>query len=282
MNSNRKKTVLITGSSTGIGKATAEYFVQQGWNVAATMRSPEKATDFIKSDNLKLYALDVTNTDSIKKAIELVIQGFGNIDVIVNNAGYGAVGIFEKASPAEIQKQFDTNVFGVFNVIREILPHFREKRSGTIINVTSMGGRITFPLYSLYHGTKWALEGFGESLQFELRPFNIRVKNVEPGAIKTDFYTRSMNVFSNPTVKGYDTYEKTVFDNTQAVEKNAPGPLVVAKTIFRAANSTSYKLRYPVGGQGPMLIILRKMLPLRWFNGIVSMVAEKGFKKQTA
>lgn len=279
MNSNQKKTVFITGSSTGIGKVTAEYFVQQGWNVAATMRSPEKATNFIKADNLKLYALDVTSIESIQKAIHLVMQDFGSIDVVVNNAGYGAVGIFEKASPAEIQKQFDTNVFGVFNVIREILPHFRERQSGTIINVTSMGGRITFPLYSLYHGTKWALEGFAESLQFELRPFNIKVKNVEPGAIKTDFYTRSMNVFSNPEVKGYDHYEKTVFNNTQSAEKNAPGPLVVAKTIYKAANSTSYKLRYPVGGQGPMLLLLRKALPLSWFNAIVRMVTEKGMNK---
>jgi len=279
MPTNQRKTILITGSSTGIGKVTAEYFAQKGWNVAATMRSPEKAADFIKADNVKVYALDVTDSLSIKKAIDLAMQDFGNIDVIVNNAGYGAVGIFEKASPEEIQKQFDTNVFGVFNVIREILPHFRERKSGTIINVTSMGGRITFPLYSLYHGTKWALEGFAESLQFELRQFNIKVKNVEPGAIKTDFYSRSMNVFSNTEVKGYDHYEKTVFNNTQAVEKNAPGPLVVAKTIYRAANSTSYKLRYPVGGQGPILLLLRKTLPLNWFNGIVRVVTEKGMNK---
>src|SRR5687768_6854739 len=126
MNSTGKKTVLITGSSTGIGKATADYFVSKGWNVAATMRTPEKATGFTKADNLRLYTLDVTDVESIRKAIDLVIQDFGNIDVVVNNAGYGAVGIFEKASPAEIQKQFDTNVFGVMNVIRELLPYFRQ------------------------------------------------------------------------------------------------------------------------------------------------------------
>ncbi len=273
------KTVLITGSSTGIGKAAVDYFVSKGWNVAATMRTPEKAQDFVKADNLRLYALDVTDTSSIRKAIDQTIIDFGKIDVIVNNAGYGAVGIFEKATPEEIQKQFDTNVFGVMNVIREILPYFRKKKNGTIINITSMGGLITFPLYSLYHGTKWALEGFGESLQFELRPFNIKVKNVEPGAIKTDFYTRSMNIFKNPAINDYDQYEKVVFENTQSAEKNAPGPEVVAKKIFQAANDSSFRIRYAVGGQGPLLLLMRKILPLGWFMGIVRMATEKGMKK---
>jgi NAD(P)-dependent dehydrogenase (short-subunit alcohol dehydrogenase family) len=273
------KTVLITGSSTGIGKAAVDYFVSKGWNVAATMRSPEKAQGFTKADNLKLYALDVTDTDSIRKAIDQTMIDFGHIDVIVNNAGYGAVGIFEKSTPEEIIKQYDTNVFGVMNVIREILPYFRKKRNGTIINITSMGGLITFPLYSLYHGTKWALEGFGESLQFELRPFNIKLKNVEPGAIKTDFYTRSMNVFKNPAITDYDQYEKVVFENTQSAEKNAPGPEVVAKKIFQAANDSSFRIRYAVGGQGPLLLLMRKILPLGWFMGIVRMATEKGMKK---
>jgi NAD(P)-dependent dehydrogenase (short-subunit alcohol dehydrogenase family) len=279
MNTNHKKTVLITGSSTGIGKATVDYFVAQGWNVAATMRTPEKAQGFAKQENLKLYKLDVTDPDSIRKAIELINQDFGNIHVVVNNAGYGAVGIFEKASPEEIQQQFSTNVFGVMNVIREILPQFRQRKSGTIINVTSMGGLITFPLYSVYHGTKWALEGFGEALQFELKQFNIRIKNVEPGAIKTDFYSRSMNVFKNPAIKDYDHFQEVVFNNTQNAEKNAPGPEVVAKKIFKAANSTSSRIRYVVGGQAPMLLMLRRMIPLSWFMGIVSMVTEKGLKK---
>ncbi len=274
-----KKTILVTGSSTGIGKSIVDYFVAKGWNVAATMRTPEKST-FTPHENLRIYALDVTEIQSIRKAIDLVIQDFGDIDVIVNNAGYGAVGIFEKASPEEIQKQFDTNVFGAMNMIREILPHFRAKKDGIIVNITSMGGRITFPLYSVYHGTKWALEGFAESLQYELKPFNIRIKNIEPGAIKTDFYTRSMNLFSNPAVKEYDTYEKVVFNNTQSAEKNAPGPEVVARKVFKAVNSGNYRIRYVVGGQGPLLILLRKMIPLSWFMAMVRMATEKGWKKE--
>jgi len=273
------KTVLITGSSSGIGKSTVEYFLSKGWNVAATMRTPEKATGFPDHDKLRLYALDVTNQESIETSINKIIQDFGDIDVVVNNAGYGAVGIFEKATAEEIQSQFNTNVFGVMNVIRAILPHFRGKKDGTIINVTSMGGLITFPLYSVYHGTKWALEGFGESLHFELKQFNIKVKNVEPGAIKTDFYSRSMNVFTSDTIIDYDKYERTVFDNTQLVGQNAPGPEVVSKKIFKAATDNTSRLRYVVGGQGPVLVFIRRMVPFSLFAMMVRMVAEKGFKK---
>jgi NAD(P)-dependent dehydrogenase (short-subunit alcohol dehydrogenase family) len=274
-----KKTVLITGTSSGIGKAAVQYFAQQGWNVAATMRSPEKEKELGKLPNVKLYRLDVTNDDSIKDAINGAIADFGGIDVIVNNAGYGAVGIFEKATNEQIQKQFDTNVFGVMNVIRQVLPYFRSKRNGTIINVTSMGGLITFPIYSVYHGTKWAVEGFSEALSYELKPLNIKVKTIEPGAIKTDFYERSQDLFQNPAITDYDAYEQVTFKNSQKAGEDAPGPEVVAKVIFKAANDDSFRLRYPVGGSGPMLLILRRLLPLSWFMGIVRSVVEKGLGK---
>lgn len=188
------KTILITGSSSGIGRATALYFATKGWNVAATMRSPQREFELAKLPNVKVYPLDVTRPETIKEAVAAAISDFGGIDVVVNNAGYGGVGIFEAASQEQIERQFGTNVFGVMNVIREILPHFRERKGGTIINVTSVGGIITFPIYSVYHATKWAVEGFAESLQYELKPFNIKVKNIEPGAIKTDFYDRSQDL----------------------------------------------------------------------------------------
>lgn len=121
------------------------------------------------------------------RAIADTIQTFGRLDAIVNNAGYGAVGAFEAATPDQIRRQFDTNVFGVMNVVRAVLPHFRAKKAGTIINVASAGGRIAFPLYSLYHGTKWAVEGFSEALQFKLNQFNVRVKIIEPGPSRPTF-----------------------------------------------------------------------------------------------
>lgn len=273
-----KNTVLITGTSSGIGRATVKYFSARGWNVAATMRTPSKETELQQLPNVKLYALDVTDESSIAQAINAAITDFGGIDVLVNNAGYGAIGIFEAATPQQIQRQFETNVFGVMNVTRAILPHFRSKKNGTIVNVTSMGGLITFPIYSVYHGTKWAVEGWAEALAFELRPFNIKVKNVEPGAIKTDFYDRSQDLFSKEGLTAYDNYQAVTFKNSQAAGANAPGPEVVAKTIFKAASSTGFKLRYPAGMQAKAILILRRTVPLSWYRSLVRAIVEKGFK----
>lgn len=273
------KTLLITGASAGIGRATARYFAQNGWNVAATMRRPEAETELTQLPNVKLFRLDVTDTASIQQALDAARAAFGGIDVVVNNAGYGAVGVFEAATAEQIRRQFDTNVFGVMNVIREILPYFREKRDGTIINVTSMGGLLTFPIYSVYHATKWAVEGFAESLQFELRPFNIRVKNIEPGAIKTEFYERSQDLFKKEGLAAYDEYQRVTFANSQKEGENAPGPEVVAKKIFQAANDRSFRLRYPVGNQAPVLLALRRLLPTGWFTKTVGGYVERGFKK---
>jgi NAD(P)-dependent dehydrogenase (short-subunit alcohol dehydrogenase family) len=269
------KTILITGASSGIGKVTAQYFAAKGWQVIATMRKPEAETELNKVSNIMLLPLDVLNQDSIDLAISTAISKFGRIDTIVNNAGYGAVGAFESATTDQVQRQFDTNVFGVFNVIRSILPHFRANKAGTIINVASMGGRITFPLYSLYHGTKWAVEGFSESLAFELREHGIKVRIIEPGAIKTDFYHRSMDLFSKPGLTAYDNYTNLVMPNMQQAGEDAPGPIVVAQAIYKAATDTGNKLRYPVGGAAPALLVLRRLIPDSWFMGIVRMVVEK-------
>lgn len=281
------KTVFITGSSSGIGKATALYFARQGWNVAATMRTPAKETELTNLPNVKLFRLDVLDTDSIRQALTDARTAFGGIDVLVNNAGYGAVGVFEAATPERVQRQFDTNVFGVMNVIREILPYFRQQGTASnsspcIINVTSMGGLITFPIYSLYHATKWAVEGFAEALSFELRPFNIRVKNIEPGAIKTDFYDRSLDVLQKEGLTAYDDYVRVTLANTQKAGADAPGPEVVARKIFVAANDPSFRLRYPVGGQSPLLLAIRRIVPLSWFHGIIRSVVEKGVKPAAA
>lgn len=281
------QTVFITGSSSGIGKATALYFARKGWNVAATMRAPAKETELSKLPNVKLFRLDVLDTDSIRQALTDAQTTFGGIDVLVNNAGYGAVGVFEAATAEQVQRQFDTNVFGVMNVIREILPYFRQKRNGPgsrpcIINVTSMGGLITFPIYSIYHGTKWAVEGFTEALSFELRPFNIRVKNIEPGAIKTDFYDRSQDLLQKQGLTAYDDYVRVTLANSQKAGADAPGPEVVAEKIFVAANDQSFRLRYPVGSQSPWLLTIRRIIPLSWFHGLIKGVVEKGFKPAIA
>jgi NAD(P)-dependent dehydrogenase (short-subunit alcohol dehydrogenase family) len=261
------KTILITGSSSGIGRATAEHFQQRGWNVVATMRTPDKGADWAREHNLTLARLDVTDIATIRQAISATMTKFGKIDAIVNNAGYGLVGPFEASTPAQVERQFATNVTGLMNVTREIIPHFRERRDGVIINVASMGGRITFPLYSVYHGTKWAVEGFTEALLYELQPFNIRVKIIEPGPIRTDFYDRSMDLMKKPGLTAYDAFVAKAMPNMNKAGATAPGPEVVAKAIYRAATDGSWKLRYQANTMG--LLALRRLLPTGVFMGIV-------------
>ncbi len=264
-----KKTVLITGTSSGIGRETVKYFQAKGWNVAATMRTPDKEKELGNMPGVRLYRLDVLDEKSIRKAVSDAEKDFGQIDVLVNNAGYGAVGPFEAASPDQVKRQFETNVFGLMNVTREILPYFRKRCDGLIINISSIGGHLAFPLYSLYHGTKWAVEGFSESLQYELALFNIRVKIIEPGAIKTDFYDRSMDFFTKDGLTDYDSYVNRVMEKMQSAGNNAEGPLVIAKTIFRAANDKSPRLRYSAGGGAPLLLFMRRIIPNRVFFAII-------------
>ncbi len=189
-----KKTVLITGCSSGIGKAAAFYFHEKGWNVAATMRRPDTECELTRLANLACLRLDVTETRSIQKAIRDTEERFGAIDVLVNNAAYNLTGPFEGATPDQIQALYEVNVFGVMNVTREILPYFRKKHTGMIINVSSLGGLIGMPLSSFYASAKWAVEGFSESLRFELRKLGIHVKIVEPGGVKTRFASNSIIV----------------------------------------------------------------------------------------
>lgn len=255
------QTVLITGSSTGIGKAAAKHFRGQDWNVVATMRSPERETELRDGGNVMLARLDVTDTASIQAAIDAGIRRFGRIDAVVNNAGYGLTGTFESMTLEQIRRQFDTNVFGLMAVTKAILPHFRASKAGVLINVASMGGRITFPLYSVYHGTKWAVDGFSDSLQFELRPLGIRVKIVEPGAIKTDFYDRSAEVAHDRGLAEYNALvDKATRRMNKAGEKGA-SPEIVAQAIYRAATDGSWRLRYPVGSDAKSLLSMRRLLP---------------------
>lgn len=253
------KVILITGASSGIGLETAKLFQSKNWKVAATMRRPENSPELDKIPDLKKFALDVTETESIKKAIADVIAEFGRIDVVVNNAGYGLIGPFEAATDEQIRRQFDTNVFGLMNVCREIIPYFREQKRGTIINITSVGGRVTFPLYSLYHASKWAVEGFSESLRYELEPQKIRVKLIEPGPIKTSFYDRSQDVARRDGLHFYDSMIDVAFPNMKKAGESAPGGRVVADAIWLAATDGSGKFRYGANTKG--ILAARRILP---------------------
>jgi NADP-dependent 3-hydroxy acid dehydrogenase YdfG len=250
----QSKTVFITGASTGIGKATALYFQQQGWNVIATMRDPEHGKELQALDRVLVTALDVTNSNSIQRATKAGIERFHSVDVLVNNAGFGAYGPLEATSMETVRRQFDTNVIGLLETTKAVLPHFRTQHSGVIVNVSSIGGKVTFPLGSLYHGTKFAVEGISESLSYEMQAIGVKVKLVEPGAIKTDFATRSF-AFSND--ESMTEYQKTVKGVMAAVEPmmaNGADPVVVAEVIYRAATDGSDQLRYPAGSDAEPIL----------------------------
>ncbi len=251
------KTVLITGASTGIGKAAAELFFARGWNVVATMRTPKSDRD---DGRWLVTRLDVTDPSSITAAFKLAQDRFGQIDVLVNNAGYGLVGTLESMDDAQIEKQFETNVFGLMRMCRAIVPQFRERGEGTLINIASMGGRLTFPFYSIYHASKWAVDGFTESLAFELEPLGIRVRLVEPGAIKTDFYERSQTFVHNRDLTAYNNIvDGGIRRMNKAGAKGAPAS-AVAETIWKAATDRGARLRYVVGSDAKSLLGLRRVI----------------------
>lgn len=257
------KTVLITGSSSGIGRATAELFAERGWRVAASARRPESLEEWARGEDRMCPRLDVTDEASIASAVASVLERFGRIDVVVNNAGYGVYGPLEGMTDGELEAQFRTNVFGAAAVIRHVLPSMRERRSGTIVNVSSLGGRITVPFGSAYCATKFAIEGLSESLQHELSLHGVRMKIVEPGHFKTAFVTS----ICSPGHPAYEAQHRNHMAWVSHSNESAPTPEPVAAAIFRAANDRSTRLRYPVRAR--MLITMSRLLPERLWRSMV-------------
>lgn len=252
------KTILITGSSSGIGKATAKHFQAKGWNVVATMRKPEIETELDKLQNVLVTRLDVQEPATIEDAIQKGIERFGRIDVLLNNAGYGAYGVLEAAPIENIRRQFDVNVIGLIQVTQAILPHFRKNKSGTVIHISSIGGKMTFPLGSLYHGTKFAVEGISEALSFELEAIGCKMKIVEPGAIKTDFAGRSFDFMNDESLVEYQQVVQKLMGAIDALLQNASEPSVVAEVIYQAATDGTNQLRYTAGEDAKALVAQRK------------------------
>lgn len=243
-----KKTILITGTSTGIGRATALIFAKKGWNVIATMRNPEKETELNRIENITVSRIDLEDTGSIEQTVRTAIEQFGQIDVVVNNAAFGQFGPFEAITPEQVQKQFDVNVFGTMNVIRIILPHFRANKEGMIVNISSAGGRIGLPLMSLYMASKFTLEGFSESLSYELASQNIMLKIVEPGGVETPFNTKAFGNFAhNPDITDYDDYIAAYSKVTAGMMENLTSAGEVAEGVYLAVTDGTDTLRYAVG-----------------------------------
>lgn len=265
-----ERVVLITGASTGIGNETAKLFQSKNWKVAATMRTPENAGDLQQIVDVKCFKLDVTDADSVRAAIADALEAFGRIDAVVNNAGYGLLGPFEAASEEQIRRQFETNVFGLMNVCREIIPYFREQKRGAIVNVSSLSGVAALPFSSLYSAGKWAVEGFTEAIQYELEPFGIKVKLIEPGPIKTDFYGRSEDIARKEGLAVYDHRLDPFMDFMKKGGNTAPDGGIVAQAIYDAVTDGSRKLRYRVNTKG--LLTFRRILPESVFRGLVKKI----------
>ena len=263
------KTILITGASSGIGKVTAKHFHDQGWNVVATMRSPEKEEDLAGLDDVLVTRLDVTDPASIEAAVTEGIARFGQIDVLVNNAGYGAYGPLEAFPMEKIRRQFDTNVIGLLEVTKAVLPHMRANGSGTIVNISSIGGQMTFPLGALYHGTKFAVEGISEAMHFELEAAGIKVKIVEPGMIATDFGGRSFDFVNDESMAEYQPVIQALFATwgSEEMTSRASPPSVVADVIWEAVTDGTDTLRYRAGADAVELLDNRKALDDATFIG---------------
>lgn len=261
------KTILITGASSGIGKETAKLFQAKGWNVIATMRNPQDATELAQLPNVIVTRLDVLDLASIQAAVAEGIQQFGKIDVLLNNAGYGAYGPLESFAREKIVRQFNTNVIGLLDVTQALLPHFRQNKSGIIINISSIGGKVTFPLGSLYHGTKFAVEGISEALHYEVEQFGGKVKIVEPGAIATDFGGRSFDFSNDESLAEYQDIIAKLFAVMPAMLAQASPAAVVADVIYEAATDGTNQIRYTAGEDAKVLLDNRKNLDDAAFIG---------------
>lgn len=236
--------MLITGASSGLGLAAAVLFRDKGWNVVATMRTPQPI------DGCEVLPLDVTNQRSVNTAVADTLAKFGGIDVVINNAGYGVFSVFEGVSDRQVRELFEVNVFGVMNVTRAVLPHFREKKSGVFVNVSSGAGVFVLPTASLYSASKFALEAFSEGLAWEAGTFGVKVKLLEPGGFATSFNERAgKEAAASSPVPGYETFfakAGAAFAKLQANANADTSATVekVAQVLFDAATDGTDQLRY--------------------------------------
>jgi NADP-dependent 3-hydroxy acid dehydrogenase YdfG len=244
-----KKVWFITGASSGFGRALTEEVLAQGFRVIATARRPEILQDLVGKypDAARALKLDVTNLRSIKSAIANAVKEFGRIDVVVNNAGYGLVGAIEESSDEQVKQQFDTNVFGVLNVTREVLPVLREQKSGHIVNIGSLVGINAFPAFGIYSATKFALEGLSEALAAETAPFGIKTMIVEPGPFHTGFSGHSVTIAENRLPEVYPVTDEMLAAFSHFDGPSSGDPKKAVKIIVEAVGSENPPFRLPLG-----------------------------------
>lgn len=261
------KTVFITGTSSGLGKLTAIRFAELGWNVAATMRSPEQETELTQYDNIKIFKLDVTDVSQAQEAVQAAAAAFGQIDVVVNNAGMGTYGALELVEEAAIDWQYAVNVRGPINVIRAFLPHFRANGGGMFINISSfMGVTTAVPLASLYNMSKFALEGLTEGLYYELKPLNIELRLIEQGGSSGNNFVQNIAWGENEQIDAYDDITAKLKERfASSGGEGATDPQEIVKAVISLATGESSRFRTLVGDDSRQLMSMRSAMPIEQY-----------------
>jgi NAD(P)-dependent dehydrogenase (short-subunit alcohol dehydrogenase family) len=267
-----KPVALVTGGSSGIGEATARALLAKGFAVYAVARRVERMSA-LESEGVHVFAMDVTDDASMVAGIERIITEQGRIDVLVNNAGYGSYGAVEDVPIDEARRQFEVNVFGLARLVQLVTPHMRSRRSGRIINISSIGGKFYEPFGAWYHATKFAVEGFSDSLRMELRPFGIQVVLIEPGPIRTEWNEIARDSLLERSGDGaYADWARKAHGVMERFDEpsRASSPEEVADKIVKAARAKRPAARYPVGRGARVITTSRDLLPDRVFDEVVS------------
>ncbi|HEX2015705.1 MAG TPA: oxidoreductase [Solirubrobacteraceae bacterium] len=276
MASSVSKAVLITGCSSGIGRATAEHLAAQGWTVYASARRREAIAE-LEPSGCRLLELDVCDESSMKSAVEQVEQAEGAVGVLINNAGYSQSGAVEDVGMDLVRRQFETNVFGLLRMCQLALPGMRSQRWGKVVNISSMGGRLVFPGGGLYHATKYAVEALSDAMRFELKGFGVDVVLIEPGLIRTGFGDAAVGSLSEAVTDDgpYSEFNAAVATATKGAYEKGPlsklgaGPEAVARTIERAITRRRPKARYPVTASARLLLGQRAVTPDRMWDAMM-------------
>lgn len=263
---------LVTGGSSGIGESTARALLAKGFVVHAVARRVDRMAD-LSGLGVQTFAMDVTDDASMVAGIDRIIDEQGRLDVLVNNAGYGSYGAVEDVPIEEARRQFEVNVFGLARLVQLVTPHMRAQRSGRIINISSIGGKFYEPFGAWYHATKFAVEGFSDSLRMELRPFGIQVVLIEPGPIRTEWNEMARDSLLERSGDGpYASYARHAHDVMERFDEpsRASSPEEVADKIVKAALAKRPAARYPVGRGARVITTSRDLLPDRVFDEVVS------------
>jgi short-subunit dehydrogenase len=265
-----KKTVLVTGASAGIGKATAIFLAQNGYNVYGAARRKDKMDD-LKTHGIKPIVLDVTKEESIMACIEQIHNDAGSIDILVNNAGFGLEGAIEDITMEDARYQFEVNVFGAMRLAQLVLPKMRENKYGKIVNISSVGGKIAFPLGGWYHASKFALEALSDSMRNEVREFGIDIIVIEPGATQSEWGSVATDILLK--VSGHTAYKDLTAKTHNLfnrLSKDVVNPIVIAKLVKKGIEATSPKTRYTTSQMASsLLLLLKRILPDKQMDKLI-------------